>query len=45
MRIVYKWLSNCCGDEILAADKDGHGKCASCCENCVPYMGDAESEE
>ena len=28
--------SNCCGAEIVMADKDGHGKCSNCKENCVP---------
>jgi len=29
-------LSNCCGAEILQANKDEHGRCADCMENCIP---------
>lgn len=32
-----KNISNCCYEDILFEDKDGHGKCSSCKENCVPY--------
>jgi hypothetical protein len=29
-------VSNCCGADILNPDSQGHGKCRSCKENCVP---------
>ena len=31
-----EYLSNCCGAEILMADRNGHGKCSDCLENCCP---------
>lgn len=27
--------SNCCDATVLMADKNGHGKCSECKENCV----------
>lgn len=35
-------VSNCCGADILNPDSQGHGKCSSCKENCVP---DKESDD
>ena len=37
------YLSNCCYEEIVMADQDGHGKCSDCGENCTP--AEPENEE
>lgn len=32
-----KVISNCCFENIDFQDSNGHGKCSSCKENCVPF--------
>jgi hypothetical protein len=28
-------VSGCCGSEVTQADKNGHGRCKECGENCT----------